>query len=498
MKLRINNLGPIKNGEIDLDKRLTVFVGYNNSGKTYVSNLLWSLFDQENKFYRESNLKINLKVDFDKLPFKIEISNHLIASIIDDYTKFLIDKGIPNTFYLSAESSLFNKFKIRFIDDFENSIKSKSFKAALILTDGSDSSEQFIFKKNKGSLNIEIDKGGGQFQGLSRGAEFQKFMKKHKLDSITFTHISKKGDFEDVMFYFNNLVRDLILRLAFDDNPAPFFLPANRLFYPSYYKYIYSAAKDEKDLISSTVNFEKDFSVIKALAKRPYTKSMDVLTKSIYNLNTKKEPINSYDDLLEELTELLGGDIEITSTEGIAPIDFQFKLKNKESIDMHIASSSVNQLTTFYLYLKYWTKASDNFLFIDEPEENLHPINQIKILKILMKFASRNNNKVLITTHSPLLTEAINNYVNLAYIKKYDLKISEENVSKQIDVEAFDLKPEDFGVYFFDGSHIKPYSIPEYGAFFKDFNEAEEKVKDTSNYLKGLIFDYHHQDKKNG
>ena len=49
MKLRVNNLGPIKQGEIDLSKRFSVFVGYNNSGKTYMSQVVWSLMNFWNK-----------------------------------------------------------------------------------------------------------------------------------------------------------------------------------------------------------------------------------------------------------------------------------------------------------------------------------------------------------------------------------------------------------------------------------------------------------------
>ena len=46
MQLIINNLGPIKQGEIDLAKNFYVFVGYNNSGKTYMSHLFWTLFNE--------------------------------------------------------------------------------------------------------------------------------------------------------------------------------------------------------------------------------------------------------------------------------------------------------------------------------------------------------------------------------------------------------------------------------------------------------------------
>ncbi|OQY50754.1 MAG: hypothetical protein DRR08_02370 [Candidatus Parabeggiatoa sp. nov. 2] len=47
IQLISQNFGPIKTGKIDLSKRFYIFVGYNNSGKTYVSQLLWSLFSKE-------------------------------------------------------------------------------------------------------------------------------------------------------------------------------------------------------------------------------------------------------------------------------------------------------------------------------------------------------------------------------------------------------------------------------------------------------------------
>jgi predicted ATPase len=49
MELIIKNLGPIKGNRqsIDLSKKFFIFLGYNNSGKTYVSQLLWTIFNQD-------------------------------------------------------------------------------------------------------------------------------------------------------------------------------------------------------------------------------------------------------------------------------------------------------------------------------------------------------------------------------------------------------------------------------------------------------------------
>lgn len=59
MKAIIKNLGSIKgNQEIDLTKNFYVFVGENNSGKTCVAQLLWTIFNE--KLYMTLQKKLKL------------------------------------------------------------------------------------------------------------------------------------------------------------------------------------------------------------------------------------------------------------------------------------------------------------------------------------------------------------------------------------------------------------------------------------------------------
>ncbi|OZH52788.1 hypothetical protein AFK68_22080 [Hydrocoleum sp. CS-953] len=62
MKLLVKNFGPIRNNTqtIDLSKKFYVFVGQNNSGKTYISQLLWAIFNRDliNKFGGNYQLSI--------------------------------------------------------------------------------------------------------------------------------------------------------------------------------------------------------------------------------------------------------------------------------------------------------------------------------------------------------------------------------------------------------------------------------------------------------
>jgi predicted ATPase len=83
MQLIIQNFGPIKTGQIELSKKLYVFVGYNNSGKTYFSQLLWSLFHQKNldNFANTTPIaELNLE---DKA--YVELTQALLDNILDKF-----------------------------------------------------------------------------------------------------------------------------------------------------------------------------------------------------------------------------------------------------------------------------------------------------------------------------------------------------------------------------------------------------------------------------
>lgn len=60
MKINIKGLGAIKETTIDLNKRLTVFCGHNNTGKTYVSYIIYALTSGRNfepMFLQDDKLK---------------------------------------------------------------------------------------------------------------------------------------------------------------------------------------------------------------------------------------------------------------------------------------------------------------------------------------------------------------------------------------------------------------------------------------------------------
>ena len=145
-----------------------------------------------------------------------------------------------------------------------------------------------------------------------------------------------------------------------------------------------------------------------------------------------------------------------------------------------------------YLYLKYWAAEKNNFLTLDEPEENLHPENQVKLVDLLIQFAIQKDNKVLVTTHSPLLANAVNNYIYLDVLKNeyngnFIEKIVEENGLKYVYTDN-SISQDDIGVYFFDGSRIIDYEADEYGVYFRNFREIIDSLDKTRKILTDYIY----------
>jgi len=211
-----------------------------------------------------------------------------------------------------------------------------------------------------------------------------------------------------------------------------------------------------------------------------------------HRLSEEKPEKNSFNDrYLEEVRKILGGDVIIQYEDGTPSLRFNIKNNEEKSLKLHLASSSVNQLTALSIYFKYWAKEHNNFLMIDEPEENLHPKNQTKLIDLLVSFASQNQNRVLITTHSPLIAKHINNYIlfgQLKEMKMLDEFIAENNNFKK---DTF-LNKNEIGVYFFDGKRIHDYvknEMEETGLFFRDFERENLKIERLNRAIKDKLYD---------
>jgi len=452
MNIQINNLGPIKRGEIPLNSSLLFFVGFNNSGKSYATQLIWAIYNEKFRidFLRSLNLNSITKVrKVDNFKFNQQIAN----KIIEAFEKYIEDK-IHSIFNLGKNE--FKNFKIKFVfeeNEINNLIKSHS--------------EEFRFLSYRdSSKKVIITRDGNQVISI-----------KGDIDHFEIDEIKLKV----IEFCFFSLFV----------GEQSFFLPAIRGAYVNLFQYINKFEKEKKDYIDKYINdntkikLESVLEVIEE-SKSSYTLATNLLINKLTNLNLETEKSDKYEHFQNIVKEMIGGEI-IKKDYSLLANNSKFFLNiNKNELPMHVSSSTTNQLAPLYLFFKYWGhKYLNDMLIIDEPEENLHPENQIKFLEMMFQFVSEGN-KAVITTHSILLTKALNSHIAFNELTK-------ENQEKIIEETGFKHFPQinksNVKVCFFNGEEILPYPVNEYGTVFHDFVKVEENVNSHFRIITNKLFD---------
>ena len=123
-------------------------------------------------------------------------------------------------------------------------------------------------------------------------------------------------------------------------------------------------------------------------------------------LENKSEPESDHKNEFQKLADQIEEHIQNKNKTKFKETKFggreiKIAVKRGLEIDLYNASSSIKQLAPLLLYLRYRAKAGD-FLVIDEPEMNLHPESQVKLLEALAILVNLGV-RVLLTTHSPYL-----------------------------------------------------------------------------------------------
>lgn len=138
-------------------------------------------------------------------------------------------------------------------------------------------------------------------------------------------------------------------------------------------------------------------------------------------------------------TDILGGNVDFRSQEAGVTKELLYRADQNIDIEMPLVSSMVKELSPLDLYLKYLAKQNE-LIVLDEPEMNLHPEAQAKLVELLAMLVNAGL-KILLTTHSPYLIDHLVNLmkaaeydnkeeiVNKFYLKKEDAFISKEKVS---------------------------------------------------------------------
>lgn len=387
-RIAVENFGPIKKGAVDL-KPLTVLIGPSNSGKSYMSTLIYSVLSSETLrgFFRphaKSNLRASIRKELralmrgssgNTLAVPLDTTKRMYSLIIREMFDNHLKQNLERNFRTSLESLTRNNappanIKISTFADLAVNMNDnvKSYRTRMPDTkyvfDISGNLDTFVVTRNESIITVTISR-----------KHKQKFLSQHAADLMI------------------NLMHAELWR---KDTPrlVPFYFPASRSgileTYPE------TAASVMEDL-SYSVFTNVDEPTIGGIIT-------DFITPLIL-LERKKTP---FFKLAEEMEScVLHGNVDARIGKGSPPrLLYTF---DENVIPLDNASSAVSELAPLSIYLKYVVQ-KNSLLIIEEPESHLHPHAQAILAKYIVKLVRAGLN-ILVTTHSAFLLAEFGKYV---------------------------------------------------------------------------------------
>lgn len=460
MKVQILNLGLIKCAEIDL-KPLTIFVGPNNTGKTWVAYVLGAILGRYG-WERYSEAYVSGEVSETYPP-------------LDNAIQQLLEEG-------NAQVDL-----VQFADEYgERCINSVARLAPLWMHEFMGT-ERVSFSDLEVRVWLEERKehflervkahrvSGGISVSPQTGRALLTAAKKPR-EPLLYFFTAEEGDIEALKKLPLQAIRRFVaeghfhtLRRALYADASIF--PTERTTFISLPWRIEGEA--EKNAIPTR---EKPQQSVRALAQ-PSGQFLSMIVSALQQGRSAREKkakddpaILKYMQLAELLENILGGGVEFSSEEPVPRREILFTPAEDTTLDMPIVSSMVKELATLVLYLRYLVEPGD-WLIIDEPEMNLHPKAQVCITEFLAMLVEAGLH-VLVTTHSPYIVDHVMNLMKAAEHEDLE-KIKDKFYLRQ--TKAL-IPMEQVSVYFFGDGTAKSILDEEGLIDWETFSSVSERI----------------------
>ena len=160
---------------------------------------------------------------------------------------------------------------------------------------------------------------------------------------------------------------------------------------------------------------------------------------------------------------------------------------DNETVKLTQASSGIQSIIPLWVVIEnnFNTSANDNILIVEEPELNLYPTKQVKLMESILSKVEESLGTLVVTTHSPYILSVFDNLILANEILKkslYDETIKEK--IKQIIKTDLTINFDHVSSYLFQNNgdviDIRDEDLKIVGA---------EQIDQASNYLSDIFED---------
>lgn len=444
----VSDFGKIKHAEITLSN-FTLFVGDNNSGKTFIMQLLYGVLKElENMGPALEGIEERGEKE---LVFGLEWFKDMEAKA-NHYLSRNKKKIVRRIFHKDIEiGELF--FRLVNMDE-------------IYACEIGDHEFDEISEEN-GEVVTKVSRKMAYIYVMDMNAE-----NRRRKSRILFGEHSNMNILRRVVA---DLIRGMVLQLENFANSDLLFLPASRTGLQLLSKYFF-AERDKKAVNGIRVfDFgDEDEEVVEEAAENELG-----LTMPVYDFLQFLLRYNQREDMGQRNRELLGfieqhlidGQVKYVGDEIYYHPDAL--AENKEDIPLYLASSLVNEITPI---VKALSGAHNyKYIFYDEVETCLHPLKQGEMARLIIRLVN-SGKRMIVSTHSDTMASKLNNLLLLSFAE--DSKETREKKLEELGWSEDDLLSDTkVHVYQFvnqeDGSscveELKFHTVPYIGYDFKLF-----------------------------
>ena len=438
IQVTVRDFGPIEDGTVDL-RPLTVFVGASNSGKTYMSILVYALHHVLNGFPRlpvtSYAMDRYMEFDWDGRPKQeyhdvrrklntegrafryLDLPPILRKALLHDSAGLAGDVDLELSRCLDSDTVSDLIRTPRTSDTIEVILNVSEAARCLWRLNMSLSASQSRAAIEMGDFDLIPD------DRVSHGSDAAERLRRILL--------SRRIQIPD----FLNLLGNPSFTGHGHGLGSVYYLPAARS----------GIMQSHRVIASSSLEFHTNRARLKQLTELPTLSGVmvDFMQKLILYEDREPRPkfklLNEIADLLERRT--LTGSIRTAKSPGGYPVFAYRPTGSNEDIRLARASSMVSELAPVVLFLRGVLGIGDT-LIIEEPEAHLHPAAQTQVAKTLARLV-RAGVRVLITTHSDWLLKQIGILIREGELEEQTGKPPSESALPS------SLHPNEVGVWLF-------------------------------------------------